>query len=104
MEGNENVQKVKHYKDGDTRDRNGRWAGKVVTVRKEYYAAIEELRQKTGLKKAVFWRLAVLYGVKTLADNYHVEFSFPAIEEKSQPVEVKPKRKFPSWLFRKGRK
>jgi ASC-1-like (ASCH) protein len=101
MEGNLNYREVKHYKDGETRDKNGRWAGKVVTVRKEYYQAFEELRQKTGLKKAVFWRMAVQQGVMVLAKLYGIEFAFPDLPEDSQAVEVKPKRKFPAWLFRK---
>jgi hypothetical protein len=100
MEGNLEVQKVKRYKDGDTRDRNGRWAGKVVTVRKEYYALIEGWQKQTGMKKAQFWREALMLGVVEVVKKYGIEASFPALDEVSQ-VHVKPKRKFPAWLFRK---
>ena len=101
MEESQEVPQVRHYKDGETRDKNGRWAGKVVTVRKEYYDAFEELRKKTGLKKAVFWRIAVHQGVMALAKLYAIDFVFPDLPD-NQPLEVKPKRKFPAWLFRKG--
>ena len=101
MEGNTEVQKVHRYKDGDTRDRNGRWAGKVVTVRKEYYALIEDWQKQTGMKKAQFWREAVMRGVLEIAKEKGIEASFPVLEE-FPSVYVKPKRKFPAWLFRKS--
>jgi hypothetical protein len=100
MEGNLNYQEVKHYKDGDARDKNGRWAGKVVTVRKEYYALIEEWQKKTGMKKAQFWREAVMRGALELARSYGMEASYPPIEDVLLSKD-KPKRSLPSWLFQK---
>jgi len=101
MEGNTEVQKVRHYKDGETRDRRGRWAGKVVTVRKEYYALIEGWQKQTGMKRAQFWREALMIGVVEVAKKYGIEATFPILEDVPS-VYVKPKRKFPAWLFRKG--
>lgn len=103
MEGTQELQPIRHYKDGETRDRNGRWAGKVVTVRKEYYALIDEIQKKTGLKKAQFWREAVMRGAVEVAKSHGLTLQFPPLEEVPSSY-VKPKRKFPAWLFRKGRK
>ena len=100
MEGNMNYQQVKHYKDGEARDRKGRWAGKVVTVRSEYYALIEGWQKQTGMKKAQFWREAVMLGVVEVAKKYGIEASFPMLEDVPSAY-VKPKRRFPVWLFRK---
>jgi hypothetical protein len=100
MESNENILQVKHYKDGEPRDKRGRWSGKLVLVRSEYYALIEEWQKRTGLKKAQFWREAVMRGAVEVANFYGIEASFPTLEEVPS-VNVKPKRKFPSWLFRK---
>ncbi len=101
MEGNEQVQKIRHPKDGETRDRNGRYAGKVVLVRKEYYALIEEVQKQTGMKKAQFWREAVMRGAVEVAKSHGLTLQFPPLEE--FPTYIKPKRKFPAWLFRRGR-
>jgi hypothetical protein len=101
MEGTQEVQQVRHYKDGETRDRNGRWAGKVVTVRKEYYALIEEWQKQTGMKKSQFWREALMRGVIEVAKSHNIEASFPALEEVPSAY-VKRKKRFPSWLFRKS--
>jgi hypothetical protein len=103
MEESLRIEKVRHHKDGETRDRNGRWAGKVVTVRKEYYALIEAWQKKSGLKRAQFWREAVMRGALEVAKSYGIEASFPVLEPGSnfQGVQVKPKRAFPAWLFRK---
>ncbi len=101
MQENMEVQKVKRYKDGETRDRNGRWAGKVVTVRKEYYALIEEWQKQTGMKKAQFWRNAVMLGALAIAKEHGIDALFPVLEELPQ-VNIRPKRPFPAWLFRKS--
>lgn len=100
MEGSQEVQQVRHYKDGETRDKNKRWAGKVVTVRKEYYALIEGWQKQTGMKKAQFWREALMRGVIEVAKAHNIEASFPVLEEIPSAY-VKPKRRFPAWLFRK---
>lgn len=102
MEEKQEIQKVKRYKDGETRDRLGRWAGKVVTVRKEYYALIEGWQKQTGMKRAQFWREALMLGVVEVAKKYGIEASFPILEETmSVQSYVKPKKRFPAWLFRK---
>ena len=100
MEGTQEIQQVRHYKDGETRDKNQRWAGKVVTVRKEYYALIEGWQKQTGMKKAQFWREALMRGALQIAKENNIEASYPVLEEIPSAY-VKPKRKFPSWLFRK---
>jgi len=102
MEENMELQKVRHYKDGETRDKYGRWAGKVVTVRKEYYALIEDWQKRTGMKRAQFWREALMIGVVEVAKKYGIEAVFPTLEE-FPSVYVKPKKRFPAWLFRKIR-
>ena len=89
---------VRHYKDGDTCDKKGRWARKVVTVRKEYYALIEDWQKKTGMKKAQFWREAIMRGALEVAKSYGIEATFPILED----VKIKPKNHFPYWLFRKS--
>jgi hypothetical protein len=93
---------TKHFKDGETRDLRGRWAGKVVTVRKPYYELIEELREKIGMKKAQFWRDAVMLGVVQIARSYDIDFSFPALDElPKQNKNQVSERRFPAWLFHK---
>jgi len=101
MEEGQAIQKARHYKDGETRDRGGRWAGKVVTVRKEYYALIEAWQKQTGMKRAQFWREAIMRGALDIARSKGIEASFPVLEEVPS-VYVKPKKKFPAWLFRKS--
>jgi hypothetical protein len=96
------LQKVKRYKDGETRDKNGRWAGKVVTLRKEYYAMIEGWQKQTGMKKAQFWREAVMRGALEIAKENKIEALFPVLEELPPVAYVKKKRPFPAWLFRKS--
>jgi hypothetical protein len=86
MESNFEFEKVSRYKDGDTRDRRGRWSGKVVTVRKEHYALIETWRKKTGINKAQFWREAVMRGAVEVAKSYGINASFPALEDEVKPV------------------
>ena len=103
MESNFEFEKVRRYKDGETRDKAGRYAGKVVTVRKEYYALIESWQKKTGMKKAQFWREAIMRGAVDVAKSYGIEASYPALDDTvvTEQGHVKPKRKFPAWLFRK---
>lgn len=101
MEGNFNYEKVKHYKDGETRDKNGRWAGKVVTLRKEYYAVIEDWQKRTGMKKAQFWRQAVIIGALELAKSYGIKASYPPLSDE-MPAEGYPSfKRSLGWLFRK---
>ncbi|MBE7535455.1 MAG: hypothetical protein HS124_06965 [Anaerolineales bacterium] len=85
----------KRYKDGDTRDKNGRYAGKVVTLRKEHYALIEEWQKRTGMKKAFFWREAIMRGAVDIMKSYGIEAVFPELPEftKAVPQEPRPKAK-----------
>jgi hypothetical protein len=71
---------ARKLKDGETRDRLGRWAGKVVTMRKEYYALIEAWQKQTGMRKAEFWRQAVMRGAVEIAKSYGIEASYPVLE------------------------
>ena len=69
----------KPYKDGQVI--RGRWAGKVVTVRKQHYDAIEAWQKASGMKKAEFWRQAVLRGALDLARNLGLADTLPKIDE-----------------------
>lgn len=89
-------------KDGDTRDRRGRWSGKVVTVRKQHYEAIEAWQKASGMKKAEFWRQAILRGALQIAQGMGIADKYPDLPDDANPVkpiEPKPlkKRKFPFW-------
>ncbi|MEW6206699.1 MAG: hypothetical protein AB1516_15480 [Pseudomonadota bacterium] len=81
---------AKHYKDGEARGTRGRWAGKLVTLRTEYYALIEGWQKQTGISKAQFWRQAVMLGALKLAQSYGIDASYPPLVS----VEVPPE--FPS--------
>ncbi len=99
METSENVVKVRSTKDGETRDKRGRWAGKVVTVRKPYYDLIDTWRKQTGLNRAEFWRQAAMRGAVEIAKSYGIDASYPALPD-DKPVqagEVKRKSRFPFW-------
>lgn len=96
MESNNNYERwrnSKRYKDGDTRDKNGRYAGKVVTLRKEHYALIEEWQKKTGMKKAFFWREAIMRGSIDIMKSYGIEAVFPELPEYAKAVPPKPQPK-----------
>lgn len=112
MESNNSYERwrnSKRYKDGDTRDKNGRYAGKVVTLRKEHYALIEEWQKRTGMKKAFFWREAIMRGAIDIMKSYGIEAVFPELPEFAK-AERQPKAKEPQkskrevvfdWLVRK---
>lgn len=97
-----NYETVRHYKDGETRDKRGRWAGKVVTLRKEYYQLIDGWRQRSGMPKAKFWREAVMRGALELAKEYGIDAIYPPLEDAQvKPREETPKKKGKFWLFYK---
>ena len=97
----------KHHrpvKDGETRDRLGRWAGKAVTVRKQHYEAIEAWQKASGMKKAEFWRQAVLRGALEIAKSLGIADKYPELPDDAKPIKTiseqeKPKQKrvFPFW-------
>ncbi len=89
-------------KDGDTRDRRGRWSGKVVTVRKQHYEAIEAWQKASGMNKAEFWRQAVLRGALQIAQGLSIADRYPDLPDDANPVKpIEPqqsrKRRFPFW-------
>ena len=88
-----------HYKDGEARDKRGRWAGKVVTVRREFYELIETWQKQTGMSKAEFWRQAVMRGALEVARSYGIDASYPALqdEKSARPADMPKKRGFPFW-------
>ncbi len=101
MQTNENIQavKVRPIKDGEIRDRRGRWAGKVVTVRKPYYDLMDAWRKQTGLNRAEFWRQAAMRGAIEIAKSYGIDASFPALpdDKPAKTQDVKRKNRFPFW-------
>lgn len=99
MQSNEQVEKIHHYKDGEAR-KGGHWTSKAVMLRVEIYAVIEEWQKRTGMKRAQFWREAVMRGALEVAKSYGLAVEYPKVEPVPSGY-IKPKRKFPSWLFRK---
>ena len=91
---------VHHYKDGEARDKGGHWTGKVIMLRIEIYAVIDQWQKLTGMKKAVFWREAVMRGALEVAKSHGLTVEYPKVEPVPSGY-IKPKSKFPAWLFRK---
>lgn len=81
---------IKSHKDGEVRDKRGRWAGKSVIIRKPYYDLIETWRKNCGMGKAEFWRQAVMRGALEIARGYGLNAVYP---ELTDDLPLKPAQK-----------
>ena len=61
--------------------KRGRWAGKMVTLRKAHYVAIEEWAKKSGMSKASFFRAALMRGALDMAKGLGFAETFPEIDD-----------------------
>ncbi len=59
----------------------GRWAGKAVVVRKQHYDTIEAWQKASGMKKAEFWRQAVLRGALAIAQSMGIADKYPDLQD-----------------------
>lgn len=61
--------------------KRGKWAGKMVTLRKEHFDVIQEWAKKSGMSKASFYRAALMRGALELAKGLGFAETFPEAKE-----------------------
>jgi hypothetical protein len=61
--------------------RRGRWAGKLVMVRKPHFEAIEKWARKSGMSKALFYRNAFMRGALEIAKGLGLAEKYPDLED-----------------------
>ena len=61
--------------------KRGRWAGRIVTLRKAHYEAIQEWAKKSGMSQASFYRAALMRGALDMAKGLGFADTFPEIDD-----------------------
>lgn len=61
--------------------KRGRWAGKIVTMRKAHFDVIQEWAKKSGMSKASFYRAALMRGALDMARGFGFADTFPEIDD-----------------------
>ncbi len=61
--------------------KRGRWAGKIVTMRKAHFQAIEGWAKKSGMSKASFYRAALMRGALDMAKGLGFADTYPEIDD-----------------------
>lgn len=61
--------------------KRGKWAGKMVTLRKEHFDVIQLWAQKSGMSKASFYRASLMRGALELAKGLGFADTFPDVKE-----------------------
>ena len=61
--------------------KRGRWAGKIVTLRKAHFEVIQEWAKKSGMSKASFYRAALMRGALELAKGLGFADTYPEIDD-----------------------
>ena len=72
------TQTIQHLPKGYKR---GRWAGKLVTLRKPHFDAISEWAKKSGMSKASFYRAALMRGALEMAKGLGFADKYPELED-----------------------
>jgi hypothetical protein len=65
---------VKGYK-------RGRWAGKMITLRKAHFEAMKEWAKKSGMSQASFYRAALMRGALDMAKGLGFADTYPEIDD-----------------------
>jgi|JRYF01.1.fsa_nt_gb hypothetical protein len=61
--------------------KRGRWAGKLVTLRKEHFEVIQTWAVKSGMSKASFYRAALMRGALEMAKGLGFADTYPEAKE-----------------------
>lgn len=61
--------------------KRGRWSGKMVTLRKAHFEAIEIWAKKSGMSKASFYRAALMRGALDMAKGMGFAETFPELTD-----------------------
>lgn len=61
--------------------KRGRWAGKLVTLRKSHFNVIQDWAKKSGMSKASFYRAALMRGALELAKGLGFADTYPEIDD-----------------------
>lgn len=61
--------------------RRGKWAGKMVTLRKEHFEVIQIWAKKSGMSKASFYRAALMRGALEMAKGFGFPETYPETKE-----------------------
>lgn len=61
--------------------KRGRWAGKLVTLRKAHFEVIQEWAKKSGMSQASFYRAALMRGALELAKGLGFADTYPEASE-----------------------
>ena len=59
----------------------GKWAGKIVTLRKPHFDAMLAWAKQSGMSKASFFRAALMRGALEMARDIGIEARYPELEE-----------------------
>ena len=61
--------------------KRGKWAGKMVTVRKPHFEAMQEWAKQSGMSKASFFRAALMRGALEMAKGMGIAEGYPELED-----------------------
>lgn len=61
--------------------KRGKWAGKMVLLKKPHFDAIETWAKKSGMSKASFYRAALMRGALDMAKGMGFVDTFPDVAE-----------------------
>lgn len=61
--------------------KRGKWAGKMVTLKKPHFDAIETWAKKSGMSKASFYRAALMRGALDMAKGMGFADTFPDVQD-----------------------
>lgn len=61
--------------------KRGKWAGKIVTLRKPHFEVIMSWAKQSSMSKASFFRAALMRGALEMARDIGIEAKYPELEE-----------------------
>lgn len=61
--------------------KRGRWAGKLVTLRKPHFDVIQDWAKRSGMSKASFYRAALMRGALELAKGLGFADTYPDLKD-----------------------